>query len=559
MTARLTLLLLFYSLHAGAVVDMKTANYADSWIDLVAPGSGYDLRVQRSYNSRTIFSGIFGFGWCSDFETKLEVTPEGNIKVTECGAGAEVLHVPKKFDSAKVGVTISAILAEVKKRSPEMSAKQLKDIERDLTEDDYFREQFAKRFDIKGSVSKDTVYIANGREKETVVRLTNGFKRTLADGTYEHFDEQGRLTAMFDRNTNSLKLSYEKNRLTGIVDNQGRRLTVTYQANSGKVKKIVGPNNLTATYIFKGEDLIEVSDSSQKRYKFAYDDVHNLTKITYPDGKTKGLTYNKDKDWVTSFQNEKGCVEKYDYQINKEDPRSYYKSLVVKKCGDKVTNESVYEFFNKQRSDGTGMYLSRVRSDVNGLISDVTYHEVFGRPTSVTRGKVRTEYSYFDTGLVKQKREDIRTTSFEYKNSCNKVSKVEADYFDLATGKAKVDKSKVLKKVQTKFVYDPKKCNLTFAENSEGQTVKLDYDVTGRISTIEDQSRKLMKISYDTRFGKPEVVSRPGLGTIKVSYKGDGEIKSVDSKEGPIVAVQVATIFNNLLDLIGQATPETNL
>ena len=45
-----------------ALVDMKNANFADTWVDLIMPGSGYDLKVQRTYNSRTLFDGIFGFG-----------------------------------------------------------------------------------------------------------------------------------------------------------------------------------------------------------------------------------------------------------------------------------------------------------------------------------------------------------------------------------------------------------------------------------------------------------------------------------------------------------------
>ena len=51
----------------------------------------------------------------------------------------------------------------------------------------------------------------------------------------------------------------------------------------------------------------------------------------------------------------------------------------------------------------------------------------------------------------------------------------------------------------------------------------------------------------------------PGLGTIQVSYKTNGEINKVDSKEGPSVAMQVASTFNNLLDIIAPATAELYL
>ena len=68
-----------------------------------------------------------------------------------------------------------------------------------------------------------------------------------------------------------------------------------------------------------------------------------------------------------------------------------------------------------------------------------------------------------------------------------------------------------------------------------------------------------LKIDYEERFGKPSIVSRPGLGTIKVSYKPNGDILKVDSAEGPSVASQVASTFNNLLDVIAPATQELYL
>ena len=80
----------------------------------------------------------------------------------------------------------------------------------------------------------------------------------------------------------------------------------------------------------------------------------------------KALTYNKDKDWVLTFRNRKGCIETYDYQVSKTDPKNHFWSNVVKKCNDKVTNTSKYEFFHKPRPDGTGVYLQRVRTEIWG-------------------------------------------------------------------------------------------------------------------------------------------------------------------------------------------------
>jgi hypothetical protein len=82
------------------------------------------------------------------------------------------------------------------------------------------------------------------------------------------------------------------------------------------------------------------------------------------------------------------------------------------------------------------------------------------------------------------------------------------------------------------------------------------YDNRGRIASITDHAKKVVRIEYEDRFGKPSVVHRPGLGTIKVAYKSSGEIDKVSSNEGPTVAMQVASTFNNLLDILSPATAE---
>jgi len=553
--------LLAFTPFAHAIVDMKSANYSESWTDLIVPGVGYDLRVARGYNSRSLFNGIFGFGWCSDFETRIEVTPESNIKLTECGGGMEVIYTPKNFNGSRIESTIKQIGSEIKKRRPDLRADYIASLEEEMKTNDFMREEFSRRMNIKGKVEDGITYFANGREAENIVLKSGTLKRNMADGTFQLFDvATGHMTQMYDRNQNYLKLIWNRDELQQVADNQGRKLTLKYNPMSHKISEIIGPNGLTARYTVKGEDLVEVVDAKNQRFKYSYDDVHNLTRIDFPDETFKALTYNKDKDWVISFRNRKGCLENYDYQVGKEDPKNHFWSEVVKKCGDKITNQSKYEFFQRPRSDGPGVYLYRVVTKVNNNSTDIVYHETFGKPISIVRDGARTDYTYFENGFVKVKKEPTRQMVFEYKNSCQKVSQVTLQVFGDGERKPSQSKSeKVVKSSKTKFTYDSPKCNLIMADNSDGVTVRLQYDTQGRISQIEDQAKKLIKIKYESKFGKPWIVTRPGLGTIEVSYKPDGEIAKVDSKEGPTVAVQVASVFNNLLDIIAPATSETAL
>ncbi len=566
------LLLLVLPSMAWAIVDMKSANYTESWTDMNVPGVGYDLRVTRTYNSRSLFNGLFGYGWCSDYETKIDITAEGNLRLTECGGGMEIIYTPKNFKNSQVDQTIEQILTELKKRRPDLDSAYVASLKKELKTNDFMREEFGRRMNIKGQVKDGVVYAANGREAEHILLKNGSYKRVLTDGTFQLFEvKSGQMTHMYDRNQNYLKLSWDKEFLKTVVDNMGRKLTFKYDPSTKKISEILGPGKLLARYLVKDENLVRAQDAEQAVYVYKYDDVHNLVRIDLPDKTFKALTYNKDKDWVLTFNNPKGCEETYQYEVSKDDPKNHFWSNVVKKCGTKVTNRSKYEFFHRQRPDGLGIYLYRVRTENNGDLTDIVYHALFGKPLSIVQEGQRTDYSYFSNGMVRTKKEKDRSLAFEYKNKCAKVSQVIVQYYsdesplEVASNskrkpsQAKPSKPKVARVVKTQFAYDVGKCNLVKASTSEGQVIKLQYDTKGRIALMEDQSKKSVKIQYEAKFGKPEVVTRPGLGAIQVKYTDSGEIDKVESAEGPQVAIQVASIFNNLLEIIAPATGETPL
>lgn len=560
------ILAISFSLPAMAIVDMKNANYAHSFTDIEVPGTGYDLKVERTYNSRSLFNGIFGFGWCSDWETSLQVTAEGFLRITECGAGVQLTYKPREFDKGAVEKTISKIMAEVRKRNKDKPKAFFTNLEKTIRNDELLRQDFEVKLNLKGNIKEGTKYIVDGRDNEFIVKSKGKYRRTLPDGSKQQFNSDGQMIAMYDKNNNYLKFTYNKGLLIDVTDNNGRKLTIKYSTANKKVSQILGPNGMKALFKHKGEDLIYAKNSWGTEFKYDYDDLHNLVKINYPDKTSRVITYNKDKDWVTSFTNRKKCKETYEYKSDKKDPINHYWSNVVKRCGKKVVNKSSYEFWHKDKPDGTGKYLYRVRSDVNGDVTDIIYHETFGKPISVVRNAIRVKYTYYNDGRVKLKNEPLRDMFFVYKNKCDKVSEVKIAYYSPQPKKdkkgkklAQANKRKPMRTVTTEFKYESKRCNLVFARNSIGQTARLSYDKNGRIAAIKDQTKKIVKIKYEARFGKPEIVTRPGLGTIKVSYNQNGDVKKVESKDGPKVAVQVASIFNNLLDIIAPATSETPL
>ena len=546
---------------AQAVVDMKNANYADSWIDIVLAGTGFDLKVERFYNSRSVFIGMFGFGWCTTFETSIERLPEGTLKLQECGAGQEITYLPTKFDASSLDKTIDTIVAYYKKGHAGAAADVIADMKTRLRSSPSYRLSWAKQAGLPApEIKKGAVFAADNLGVEQIIFDGTYYVRNLTDGTSQKFDSNGHLVYVYDKNSNYIKITHSAEGIREIIDNAGRKLSFVLTPNK-RVKEITGPGGVKAEYKYKGEDLTEVKNQWKNLYAFQYDETHNLTKVTFPDKTFKAITYNAKNDWVTSFAervigNAPACLESYNYEFDKEDGKNHFWSTAVKKCGKETVNQARFEFWHKVRQDGR-RYLERVFTKTNAESLDVTYHSEFGRPVTIRRNGVTTTYTYYPSGLIKEKATATAKLAFEYKNTFNKVSRVVTEFFEV-DGKPLKDTNGKQRTRETNFTYDTK-ANLVAASNTDGQSVKLTYDVRGRIATIIDQAKKEVTIEYEERTGKPKVISRPKVGTISITYKPNGDINKVDSKDGPIVAVQVASTFNNLLDIIAPATSELSL
>jgi YD repeat-containing protein len=538
-----------------ALVDMNSASYSNLWTDLEVPGSGYELKVTRAYKSRTLYNGMFGFGWCSPFETKLEPTSEGNIKISECGDGQEIVFSPREIVRKDIENTISLVISKMKAdvKNKSLSADYYKKLSEDLFEDDYRRSELAAQYKIAVPIKEGTKFMANGREVENVVFNKSYYTRNLPDGSYQRFDMQGHLIYSYDKNSNFLKYEYEKDLLVSVEDNNARKLFFKYYPNK-KVKLITGPNGITSEYKYNSqEDLIWNKNAWAKTdkdvYTFEYNEFHNLIKSTWPDKTNIVIKYDNIKDWVMSFTDRDKCVESYKYEFSAKDPKLHYWSSVTKICGKETVAKNRYEFWHKSLPTGE-VVLTRVLTNVNGSSTDVTYHPVFGKAISIKRNNNVINFDYYADGLVKAKESNDVKLEYTHDPVTKKVATVKNSVMN--------EKGKVVSVVTTNFKYDPKG-NLTFAENSDGQKINMTYDLKGRIASITDQAKKVVKIEYEERYGKPSLVTRPGLGAIKVSYKTNGDIQAIDSSEGPTVAAQVASTFSNLLDIISPATQDIYL
>ncbi len=537
---------LFFGFSALALVDTKNANYTKTFVDIALTGTGLPITVERTYNSRSLYKGMFGYGWCSNLETRLEVMPDNTLMVVECGGGLEIPYVSKSAKGNRSAL-IQTIMAEVKKKKG-LSKKYVNQVERDLKKSPLLQSELIRAFRLRGKAQSGQSYQALGRQGDFIRFTGSQYRRALPNGQVQIFNKAGELIQEQDKSGNWVKIQRKKGQIVKVLDNQGRSLQ--FRRNKQGVLTITGPKKLKATYVIKADNLVSVTNSKGEKYEHFYDSHHNLIKNNYPDHSYEALTYNNNRDWVMSFKDRRGCKERYKYITNKRN-KDHYWTDVKKVCGKRVTNISRYEFWNRKKKNGS-KYLYRARQKVNGLVADITYDGKTGSPLSVTRNQVTTRYAYYDNGFLKSRSTASTKVIFsEYNNKCKKPTQVVLQ---------NLRNKKVSREVKTQITYDPKKCHLVQAKQTgTGRWVIVKRDHLGRIAEMRDQSKKRILVSYNEKLSKPQKITRPGVGSIQVFYDKNGQVDTTRTRTNPTVAAQVAGVFNGFLEIISPVARDINI
>ncbi len=541
--------LIFISFKSFGIVDIRSAGYSKTFIDFKTENSGFNFKVERTYNSRSLFNGLFGFGWCSNFETQLEVLPDNSLKIAECGGGLEVFYYPKN-KKANVSIQVDLILKEIKKSKTVKNPKSVRQLKKDLIQSQTLRADFLKALNIKGKVTKGVVYYANGKTSEFITVQSGTYRRHLPNGVSEVFNSKGQMIKSFDQFGNVIDVSWQP-KAVRVIDGLGRQLKLNLDSRTKKVKSITFGKKQVASYEHKNENLMVINNSYKERFAHNYDGFHNLTKTVYPDKTEESLVYNVDKDWVIQFTNRKKCKENYTYAKNPKNLNHYF-STVEKKCGRKIVNKSKYEFWNKTLPNGS-KYLHRARARVNGrLKTDVVYHPKFGSPVSLLRNGVRTNRFYYGNGFLKRKEDPYRIIEYKnYRKKCGKPELVNLAYKNPNT-------KKIVRKESIKFTFT-NKCQLSLAVKSKNEWLKVKHDSRGRLSYMEDQSHKSITLKWHKNFNKPEFITRSGVGSIQIVYDSTGnnilDLKS-GKNSGPTIITQVSSVFNSFLQTLSPVAEE---
>ncbi len=547
-TMLVTLGVFFGGQDLQANVSLKNGNFFIAYTDAIYSG-GFETKLERVYNSKSPYRGMFGWGWGNEFEVYLTVSADGSVVVHEYGGGAENRFNPLAFSASELEKAVDSLAKVAQQEGTLGTAAQLVDYKSRLRADASFRNQQWEAFKAQGKIkarelATGTQLQSNRFNYQYITKTSDGYVRNLADsGRVEKFNNQGHLSKISDKNGNYIAFEYGADgHLKKLVDNLNRKMFFSYNSQ-GLVSQMDGEGGKSAVYTYNaGGELTQSKDVDGNSYSYRYDDQrrHNMIEIGYVDKTAMNISYyGMDRqENVLRVKDRDGTVTEYDYGSNSANKGNSSVSVVSKK-GSEVLSQSKYQYLTKVKPTGEE-WTYKLIADFDGDKVETTYSECCGLPLVIKQGSDETQFVYDAKGHVTKKTTPYEVTELHYDQKANKVDRV-----------VKYPVKDKKKSIWSEFQYDSKG-NLSFAKNSEGKGVKLIYDGLGRIRTLIDQNKEQINFKYN-EISKPIEISDPALGSITVTYNNSGGIKEVSSQAGKKVAAQVTTSFQGLLDIIRPA------
>jgi len=301
---------------AAAEVDPKNGNYVLTYEDLSLKAQGKDLSVRRTFNSAAVRSlGWFGWGWSSEYETRLYPMPDGSIVVWENGSGPMHFYDPaaggKRHEAG-----LDAIVAAAR-RKDHLDAKQVAALRADLDMDEEARARAAIRLRVKGAAK--TAKPGDrwvSRLCGELVREQQHWRRSGCPNE-PSTDEFSLSSGVLLRSSNSqraITLDWSGAYLAFVTESGGLALQYHWTP-TGRLARItaISGEELRYTYSPQGE-LIRVEGRTipGERIDFTYDVHHRLTRSTYVDTTTLKAAYDA-RGLVTSTIDRQNVKTTYTY------------------------------------------------------------------------------------------------------------------------------------------------------------------------------------------------------------------------------------------------------
>jgi hypothetical protein len=253
--------------------------------------------------------GWFGFGWGSEFETRLEVSADGSIIIHEHGTGAMTRFTSK--NPVKPLEIAKKIVKEVVKKTALTQTAALDLIEK-LNKNSELRHSYGINYGVTAEVPVGSVLYSQDRGLQELQVTKEGYRRSQADGRLDFFNHKGQLTKIADKSGYFIGFNYKDGVLESIKDSHAKQIFFSWYPG-GLVKEMWSAGDKKAFYKYNDKDLVYSKDLGDNIYEYKYDTSKNLIEVSYTDKTKLKISYDPKTFFVTKIVDRNGEETNYEY------------------------------------------------------------------------------------------------------------------------------------------------------------------------------------------------------------------------------------------------------
>ncbi len=523
---------------AGDPVNLISGEfYVDERPDITIRSRGPDLSIKRTYRSRLVYDGLFGYGWAWNHSESLLFEQDG-AKTHVIYYDADRTPYRLVDDGAGAYTYPPGVLFRLRRQGD--------------------------------------VYVMRYRDGSTAKFMARG----------------GQLLQKTDPNGNSLRFGYNlKGRLARIRSASGEHLAFSY-GSQGKVIRITDFTGRSVHYAYDGQDLITYTNllghPTQYQYLSGQENPlnnHNMSQYTLPTGDWLKIRYFKN-DRVSFHVNRQGGRFHFLYSpINRYaetwDESGYRQKVFWNARNDIIRRENADGSVQTQKYDD--FHNLMVQIDENGYQTLFEYEPTTtpGRRRNLTQIKrqitkggplvTQMKWAYDAKNRVTKRVDNLGyPTQFSYDAKGNlteslrdlslaPVSVNQGERFILEEGrpvKVPGNPKRVVRQIKRNYFYDTygnltKKTNtadlntqfttieyddtgrLPLRETTGGHTTLFVYDWLGRLVSKTDPAGNRTQFGYNWNDQRTLVVDSEGAQT-RTNFRKDGSIKTRIDPDGGV-------------------------
>lgn len=447
-------------------VNMASGNMYRTATDITIPARGLPIVLMRTYNSRSVHDGAYGYGWTFNYGERLLANPDGSVTYQEAD-GSE--HTFTRDGSA---------------------------------------------------------YVAPPGKHVQLTASGTGWTMRLANGIRFVFDSRGLLVQQIDLNDNTVTINHDQAGLPTTVVDAGGRTVLTFTTLNGRITRVTDLGGRTVSYVYDGNDLISTTDTAGKIWTFDYDLAHNMTRAADPLGNAQSYDYDNE-DRLFHHVDAAGAEEFFHYDIAARQSvlteRRGGDRLIVYDDSGRATLEAdpsgnVVKASFDADNNRTGLIDSR------GFTTTYEY-DAQGNVTKEVGpdGTTTTTYDANSRALTSTDALNVQTTN-TYDSDGNRLttSRVVGDVTQVITHTYD-SHGQLLTTTDpnggvTTMTWDPVKGTVLTREDAEHNTTTFETDDLGRVTSTKDAGENETTISYD---GENRILSLTDPHGLATSFKYD--------------------------------------